>query len=301
VFDFKLKIDVILSTVGLFLLAGCSSHIPAPVIDLSQSADHRLSFKPGDYHTVAAGETLFSIAWRYGLDFRTIAELNEIDNRYRIYPGQQIHLAPQQKSHQSDNFNSARLQAAVYKALGQSVPTNISTKASKQASLKVSDDSRQKAGSVVSVDSTKKKVKKRSRQRPSSSGNGRTRFTSVNRWTWPIKGPIIDRFSKQLHGNKGLDISADLGQPVRAAASGRVVYQGSSLKGYGNLIIVKHNEEYLSAYAHNSKIRVRENEIVKAGQVIADIGRTGTDQNKLHFEIRYQGKPVDPIKYLPKL
>ena len=120
------------------------------------------------------------------------------------------------------------------------------------------------------------------------------------RWYWPTQGRLLSTFSKNDAGRKGVDIGGRLGQSVQAAAAGKVVYSGDGLRGYGNLIIVKHNEEYFSAYAHNKKNLVRENQFVKARQKIADMGKSGTNQIKLHFEIRRDGKPVNPLSYLPK-
>ena len=117
-------------------------------------------------------------------------------------------------------------------------------------------------------------------------------------WAWPADGRVLSRYSEG--DAKGLDISGIRGEPVRAAASGRVVYQGSGLRGYGQLIIIKHNDEFLSAYAHNDRIYVKEGDAVKRGQKIADMGSSGSDRVKLHFEIRRQGVPIDPLKYLPK-
>lgn len=119
-------------------------------------------------------------------------------------------------------------------------------------------------------------------------------------WQWPAGGNIISGFSLSERGNKGIDIGGKLGEPVKAAAAGEVVYSGSDLAGYGRLIIMKHNNRYLSAYAHNKELLVREGDSVKAGQRIAEIGSTGTTEPKLHFEIRRDGKPVDPMRYLPK-
>lgn len=119
-------------------------------------------------------------------------------------------------------------------------------------------------------------------------------------WSWPTTGRIITTFSHNDAGRKGVDISGRLGQPVKAAGAGKVVYSGNGLRGYGNLIIVKHNEEFFSAYAHNKKNLVKENQIVKARQQIADMGKSGTNRVKLHFEIRRSGKPVNPLRYLPK-
>lgn len=118
-----------------------------------------------------------------------------------------------------------------------------------------------------------------------------------SKWIWPSSGKVIRGFSKQ---NKGLDIQGNRGDPVYAAAEGEVVYSGTGLRGYGQLVIIKHNPEYVSAYAHNSAVLVDEGEHIKQGQKIAEIGDSGTDSVKLYFELRYKGKPVDPIKYLPK-
>jgi lipoprotein NlpD len=116
-------------------------------------------------------------------------------------------------------------------------------------------------------------------------------------WSWPADGQVLNRYTES--DSKGVDIAGTRNAPVRAAANGRVVYQGSGLRGYGQLIIIKHNDEFLSAYAHNDRIHVKEGDAVKRGQKIADMGSTGTDRVKLHFEIRRQGVPVDPLKYLP--
>ena len=119
-------------------------------------------------------------------------------------------------------------------------------------------------------------------------------------WQWPTSGNVIQGFSNSDGGNKGIDISGSRGQAVKAAASGRVVYAGNALRGYGNLIIIKHNDDFLSAYAHNDKILVSDQQEVKAGQEIAKMGSSGTNNVKLHFEIRYKGKSVDPTRYLPR-
>lgn len=119
-------------------------------------------------------------------------------------------------------------------------------------------------------------------------------------WQWPTNGKVIKSFSQSEGGNKGIDIAGTRGQAVRAAAAGQVVYAGNALRGYGNLIIIKHNSDYLSAYAHNDKILVKDQQYVKAGQQIATMGSTGTDGVKLHFEVRHKGQSVDPKIYLPR-
>ncbi len=131
-----------------------------------------------------------------------------------------------------------------------------------------------------------------------SSAPKSTAFSSSG-WQWPANGKIISAYSLKMPVNKGIDIGGELGEPVKAAASGEVVYAGSDLSGYGRLIILKHNSSYLSAYAHNKDLLVKEGDSVKAGQKIAEIGSTGTTEPKLHFEIRRDGKPVDPMGYLP--
>ncbi len=118
-------------------------------------------------------------------------------------------------------------------------------------------------------------------------------------WSWPTKGPVIESFSLSGRINKGIDLAGRKGEPVFAAADGKVVYSGTGLVGYGNLIIIKHNETFLSAYAHNSRLLLSEGDIAKAGQKIAEIGSTGANRDKLHFEIRRDGKPVNPMTYLP--
>jgi lipoprotein NlpD len=119
-------------------------------------------------------------------------------------------------------------------------------------------------------------------------------------WGWPSSGVLIGKFSSNGSLNKGIDIAGDLGQPVLAASDGTVVYAGSGLRGYGELVIIKHSDTYVSAYGHNRRLLVREGQQVKVGQTIAEMGSTGTDRVKLHFEIRRQGKPVDPLQFLPR-
>ena len=132
--------------------------------------------------------------------------------------------------------------------------------------------------------------------------SNKTRYVSNAKlkWQWPTRGTVVSTFSIRDPGRRGIDIVGRKGQPVKAAAGGRVVYRGNGLRGYGNLIILKHNDTYFSAYAHTEDVVVKENEKVKLGQRIADMGNTGSEKTKLHFEIRRNGKPINPLKYLPK-
>ncbi|WP_430461415.1 peptidoglycan DD-metalloendopeptidase family protein [Thalassolituus sp. LLYu03] len=213
-----------------------------------------------DFHLVEKGETLFSIAWRYGIDFRELASANSISSPYTIYPGQKI-----------DIRNISKKSVVAH--------TETVEKPSKPAPKK---------------ESVPKPVAKTSQIAPVPVAEA-----AETDWKWPANGRLIGYFSTKKPVNKGIDITGSLGESVLAAAAGTVVYAGEGLRGYGNLVIVKHNETYLSAYAHASRILVREQEVVKAGQKIAEIGSTGTDKVKLHFEIRRNGKPVDPLRYLP--
>ncbi|MGY8868558.1 MAG: peptidoglycan DD-metalloendopeptidase family protein, partial [Methylophagaceae bacterium] len=148
----------------------------------------------------------------------------------------------------------------------------------------------------IASKSKKKGAKKSSRQTTSSKVSPNQRLS----WRWPMQGKVISTYSKSATGRKGIDIAGKSGQKVGAAATGKVVYSGNGLPRYGNLIIIKHNDSYLSAYAHNKNLLVKEGQHVKAGQKIALLGRTGTQRDQLHFEIRRNGKPVDPMRFLPK-
>ena len=211
-------------------------------------------------HIVSDGETLFSIAWLYSRDFKELAANNRISQPYTIYPGQHIDLRAKKK-----------------------VSRRVSTS-------KTVASSASKSSAKTSM--VKKTAVKKSPSVIASSG--------PLKWLWPADGKIVQGYSSGSSLNKGIDIRAKLGEPVSAASTGQVVYAGNELAGYGKLIIVKHNNSYLSAYAHNKELLVREGDSVKAGQKIAEIGSTGTTEPKLHFEIRRNGKPVDPLRFLPR-
>ncbi|KEA64353.1 Lipoprotein NlpD [Marinobacterium lacunae] len=242
---------------AVFALAACSGGY-APVTE--QSLGGRSHAPAPARYTVRQGDTLYSIAWRYGLDYRQLASMNGIDSRYTIYPGQKLRLK---------GGNSSTAPSSGTKSVPETQIT--STSPSKQSSRQAT---------------TQKPV-------PAASASG-----PVD-WQWPSSGALIGRFSNGSSPNKGIDLAGKIGDPVYAAASGRVVYAGSGLLGYGNLVIVNHNRQYLSAYAHNSRIFVKESDSVKKGDKIAEMGNTGASRPMLHFEIRRDGKPVDPLKYLP--
>lgn len=219
------------------------------------------SKKATGFHTVEKGDTLFSIAWTYGWDYRELADTNSISKPYTIYAGQKIDIVNPPAIKKSAKVTS----------VGKS--SKWQPKPKKAANRKV-------------------------KTRQSEPSN--TKLSTQDGWQWPAKGKVIEGFLGNNSQNKGIDIAGELGESVNAAAAGKVVYAGKGLRGYGNLVIIKHDEKFLSAYAHTSRILVREKEKIKAGQIIAEIGSTGTNRVKLHFEIRRNGRPVDPLQFLPK-
>jgi lipoprotein NlpD len=237
---------------ALMLQAGCMlgpAVAPAPAPDSAARKAPPARTASG-LRVVRTGDTLYSIAFDAGVDYRALARWNNIAPPHVIYPGQRIRLSRPQ-------------------------PTGAAGVRSKPRAAKKSRTIPPK-------------------QSPSSSAGA-----SARGWSWPTNGKVIGRFSNRL-GSKGIDIAGRRGQTIRAAAAGRVVYAGSGLRGYGELIIVKHNETFLSAYAHNRKILVKEGTQVSSRQPIAEMGSSGTDRVKLHFEIRRRGQPVDPLQYLPR-
>jgi len=298
----KSKQNIILPMVAVTFLFSCSHNAPAPVVDISspnsdkksaksstQNKQTRRSVAPDkNLYQVKRGDTLFSIAWRYSLDFEDLAKANQL-TAYRIYPGQQLNLSA---TNEEPVFSSESLLAAInteilHKPIKKTAQANIKTKSNRSIKRNVT-----RTKTHQSTTSKRSSNHQNNKYIPKKS--------SIKNWLWPVNGKIINHFSNRTNQNKGLDIAGKSGAAVRATAKGRVVYSGSGLRGYGHLVIIKHNDNYLSAYAHNKKIHVEENEFVKAGQRIADLGRSGADREKLHFEIRYKGKPVDPLNYLPK-
>lgn len=229
-------------------------------IELSSSGQS--SANP-DFYLVKPGDTLYSIAFRFGLDYKKLANANQIDSSYRIYEGQS--LALKEVTIRPSKSNSA-----------QKSNTGSTSSSSSQTVTKLNS---QKNDAPVGVKSNP--------------------VTPNLSWKWPHNGKIVRTFSSGLASRKGIDIQGRIGDSVHAATNGVVVYAGNGLPGYGNLIILDHADSLLSAYAFNEKMLVKEKDQVTAGQVIATMGKQG-DQPGLHFEIRRDGKPVDPLRYLPK-
>ncbi|MBI3570468.1 MAG: peptidoglycan DD-metalloendopeptidase family protein [Gammaproteobacteria bacterium] len=214
---------------------------------------------------VRTGDTLYSIAWESGRDYRELAEWNRITSPYVIRPGQVLRLYPP-----SDSTPGPALRS-------EKKPT------SKPEAPKARD----------------KTARKKSETQKPETAPIKPMTAKFGSWSWPADGNVVERFTSN-GSNKGIGIAGKKGQAVHAAASGTVVYQGSGLRGYGELIIIKHDADFLSAYAHNNKVLVKEGNVIRRGQKIAEMGDSGTDRVKLHFEIRHRGAPVDPLTYLPK-
>lgn len=287
----KKTFSVFVILIAPFLLVSCffSANI-APTVDVSRNSINKSSMS--DRHQVKSGETLFSIAWRYGLDYKALAKFNGIGNDFLIYAGQTLILPGKNTS-----TPSSRSVSAPKKRDHQTSVARRSSSSSTARSSSVSQNTTKKASS--SSQRVARSEKKSSPVKKITKSNSSTKKV---KWQWPTNGKVVTNFSSSGGLNKGIDIRGKKGDSVNAAASGRIVYAGSGLRGYGKLIIIKHNDTYLSAYAHNNRIRVKEGQTVKAGQHIADIGSSGsrTDAVKLHFEIRRNGQPVNPLKLLPK-
>lgn len=228
------------------------------------------------WHSVRKGDTLYSISFRYGQDYKQVAQWNNITPPYIISSGQYIRISappPAEQRRLLNQHNSKKVATLV------SSP-DVEKKASNQAPI----TSRRYPDNTIIVVTKAAAVK----------------YPKTVKWYWPVQGKIIQFFSTKQPGRKGIDISAKLGTVIKAAASGRVVYAGEGLANYGKLIIIKHNEQFLSAYAHNRVMLIREGQHVEAGTAIAEMGASGTSNVKLHFEVRRKGKPVNPLRYLPK-
>ena len=283
-----------------------------------------------DRYTVKKGDTLFSIGLEYGYDYKEIAQANNIPPPYIIRIGQQLQLKSVDSKESTDTSTgvvTAPLGSGdgnvVVRPLGSDAPPSASSPAtgipvlSEPKALRVpySEQAMQVAPvkpatatpAATSTDTAKATDAKPTEAKPAETKPADTAAKpdaaaagndEALEWVWPTNGKVIGTFSDTGSG-KGIDIAGSQGQPVVAAAPGKVIYSGSDLRGYGKLVIIKHNKTYLSVYAHNNQILVKEGQQVSRGQKIAEMGNSDTDKVKLHFEIRQQGKSVDPAKYLP--
>ncbi len=323
-----------LSVVSL-LLAACAGTRPAPVEDRTTAGTPPSSAATpaaagttpaspaarSGFHIVSKGETLYGIALEYGQDWRDLVAWNKLDNPNLIRIGQELRVSPPEGTVETrpvlgaGAVESRPLDAPVAPAQqpAQAAPPDAANSAQLKREPRGGVEAyseaalaRLKGAPVATAPATATPPAPAPTATaapaptvPAAGAPDATRSEEGLDWSWPAQGRIIGRFGEG--SNKGVDVGGKTGDPVLAAAGGRVVYAGEAMRGYGKLVIIKHDNTYLSAYAHNSRILVQERDSVKRGQKIAELGDTDTEAGKprLHFEIRRQGKPVDPLKYLP--
>ena len=292
---------------AVVVLAGCSSSQPrkapvedrgtavvqpaqpvAPVAAPRPAAPVEAPQRPG-YYTVKPGDTLIRIGLDTGQNWRDIARWNNIENPNLIEVGQILRVAGNVPMPVQPNVAAADESTGVVTRPVTSSAIASSTGAS--AAAPVARGAASAAAPAVAASAPAAPAPAPVATAPAAAGEDELTFV------WPVGGSLIHGFDDSK--NKGLDLSGKQGDPVVAAADGRVVYAGAGLRGYGNLIILKHNNTYLTAYAHNHVLLVKEDQSVRKGQKIAEMGSSDADRVKLHFEVRRQGKPVDPAKYLP--
>lgn len=276
------------------LLAGCASTATAPVRDVGGGATAGAAepvAQPG-MHIVKPGDTLLGIARQYGVTLPDLVGWNDLTDPNQIQVGQAVRVGP------ADAMGGGAVgvippgQGAVampIPAPGSAESAPVPFKQSPLGGRKpYSDEAWSKEIPEAAPPLTPPTATTETPTAPAASSG---------EWQWPATGRLLAGYNEA--SNKGLDIGGNVGDPVLAAAAGKVVYAGSGLRGYGKLVVIKHNQDYNSVYAHNDKLLVKEDEQVVQGQKIAELGSSESDRSKLHFEIRKQGKAVDPMKYLP--
>jgi len=298
-------------------VGGCGTPVPAPVIERntpvslprqaavvssgSAAAKAVATAPAAGFHVVKKGETLASIALEYGQAYKDLVVWNNLDNPNMIRVGQQLRVAPAEgavvvrpialsgpqevRPAESPAAVSANTDVMKREPRGGKQPY---TEEAWAAVIKGGDKARVDVKPEAKVE-TKAEQPKAEPKEPATADNVE--------WVWPASGKVITPFAEG--SSKGVGITGKLGDAVVAASAGKVLYAGEDLRGYGKLVVLKHNANFLSVYAHNNQILVKEGQMVAKGEKIAELGKSDSDQPKLHFEIRRQGKPVDPIKFLP--
>ena len=292
---------VLLTMIFSSLLASCAGPPPAPV-EARSGRSGNYETTPDGYYRVRRGDNLNAIAFKFGLDWREIARLNGISSPYIIYPDQVLRLTSA-TSQVSAPASATQPGSSSTRVSAASSPAGTTTRALETPRSNTS-----------AVNAPAANTQPLPEQPPSSGSKGlvvngtqapagssyKTPAGDPGRWLWPTEGKLLSSFSADDPARKGIDIGGQAGQAVRASAEGQVVYSGNGLIGYGELIIVKHSDRMLTAYAHNSKRLVSEGQQVTAGAPIAEMGTNDRNQAVLHFEIRVNGRPEDPLRYLPK-
>ena len=289
-----------------FLLSSCASQAPASVSGGRQPAPAPAAPSAFENYTVKSGDTLYSIAREHGMDFRELISLNAIDSPNRIVVGKVLKVRAPGAAGAAGPANGAVASTApVTSEVVQSRPIGAEGGVSQRPLASNSETQKRepKAGKEPYSDQALARA-----QSPASAAGAAQAAPKASEapaaaaaaddvvWGWPSSGPTISGYSDG--GNKGIDLGGKAGDPVLAAGDGKVII-ANTLRGYGKLVIIKHNSTYVSVYGHNQTILVKEGQMVNKGQKIAEMGNTDTDQVKLHFEVRSQGKPLDPLKFLP--
>ena len=298
-------------------LVACASSPPAPVIDRNGSVSkpnaHETKESNGDKagtdwrpntYTVKKGDTLYAIGLEFGYDYKEIASTNNLSPPYAIKIGQKLNLPVNGNLEKSAPASTTEEGVIVTPIKAESVAAEAKVTSPAVTPILSQPKAVREPFSVEALNRSTTKPTEVAATKPTTSAETTATKPADSKvagddsisWTWPTNGKVVASFNEA--SNKGIDIAGATGQAVNAASSGKVIYSGSDLRGYGNLVIIKHNKTFLSVYAHNSKLLVKEGQIVAAGQKIAEMGNTDSNSVKLHFEIRQQGKSVDPAKYL---
>ena len=268
----------------LFLVVGlnaCTSTTPAPVSNSTRPPEVVVTKQPNTsgMHIVRPGETLMAISRAYDKNVHDLIAWNNLSEPNQIKVGQAIRVTAPGAGNTATIVNPI--------GTGQAPSATVIKQNPRGGTQPYSEQAWNSASGKTAA------TPPAAQTQTAKSPPGNTSST----WLWPASGAILQKFSVQA--NKGIDIAGNPGDQVVASAAGKVVYSGSGLRGYGNLILIKHNEDYLTAYAHNQKLLVKEGDAVTRGQKIAELGSSDADRPKLHFEVRLKGQPVDPLKYLP--
>lgn len=292
------------------MLVGCMSQQPAPTVDRTSGTASKVAGQqpagPG-YYTVKRGDTLYRIALEHGQDHRDIAAWNAIANPSSIKEGQVLRVIPPGVAEPADGAVAKPIatgSGVESRPLDQPTagsPATTSGLLKREPRVGKEPYSDEAYARLNRLPDTLPPAEAKPESKPQTTAPAPAPAVAGPddvAWMWPTTSKVSAPYNES--GNKGLDFAGKAGDPVLAASDGKVVYAGSGLRGFGELVIVKHNATYLSAYAHNRKILVKEGQQVTRGQKIAEMGNTDSDSVKLHFEIRKQGKPVDPAVYLPK-
>jgi len=305
-----------LACLALALLQACSSPIsnPAPVVDhsVSKPAPREIkpevsartpavvtpesTVKPG-YYTVKPGDTIYHISLDNGQNWKDLARWNNLENPNVIDVGKVLRVVPPESGVATEGVVVRPVNSQNNPTVSTGTMTSVGTTGGAQSTAPPSVVPAPAPAQPPPTPAATAQTPPLSPPAQTSPGPSADSAGENPTFIWPSSGKVVATFDEVK--NKGVDISGKLGDPVVAAADGKVVYSGSGLRGYGNLLIIKHNNTYLTAYAHNQAILVKEDQAVKQGQKIAEVGSSDADQPGLHFEIRKYGKPIDPLKWLP--